>query len=462
MVAKSLFFQVSSLSPGKIGEICEFIYVHHRDPGGDEYVHNATLATICRPDGSLYLEQLAALAPYLPNGSRRIFNNVFVGSHTVPWSGSGSQYREGMLSPSHRWANLMLQRKAWQAFATLFPDLTWHGYVEYEAPLDFLADSSVRAAYEAYLVQSARDLTADGFNRAVLWSPAFWASKPPSGLSGALETMFARVRQFSSVNNWWLHLQDMQGRRQHFSYDSVKDWYNTLQSCGLSSLRINMELFDVTANDYTADAVEVKQREAFYNRNNMPVGFCWEARWWHRLRTRPQVPAPPLKIVSPTGWGARIDYDLWDYEPWNVDKWVIHYGGGNQRGAFDGVEREQQILRAWEWWHIDGRRWRGIAYNYAIGMSGTIYRLRGENHAAATSGDYEPDGIPENAEARAVVFIMGGSQQPTQAALDAAKTLYNHLGRLPAIVHSDVKGLSYTSCPGSFLRNWVHGGGLAQ
>ena len=164
-----------------------------------------------------------------------------------------------------------------------------------------------------------------------------------------------------------------------------------------------------------------------------------------------------MSMTSPTEWGARIDYDTKDWRPWNPDKWVVHYGGNATRGAYDGVDREKAVLRAWEWWHLDGRGWAGIAYNYAIGMSGTVYRLRGEQRSAATSGDIEPDGIPENYEARAVVFIMGGDQIPTKEALQAFKDLHQQLGSdLPVIVHSDVRGTSYTKCPGTYLRMWVH------
>ncbi len=163
-----------------------------------------------------------------------------------------------------------------------------------------------------------------------------------------------------------------------------------------------------------------------------------------------------MNFIGPTGWGARINYDSKDWRPWNPDKWVVHYGGGATRGAYDGVDREKAVLRAWEWWHLDGRGWAGIAYNYAIGMSGTVYRLRGEQRSAATSGDIEPDGIPENYEARAVVFIMGGHQIPTSAALQAFTDLHQSFPDLPVIVHSDVRGTSYTSCPGTFLRVWVH------
>lgn len=172
-----------------------------------------------------------------------------------------------------------------------------------------------------------------------------------------------------------------------------------------------------------------------------------------------------VDMVSPKEWGAMKDYDSWDYGPWNVDKWVVHYGGGANRAgdaamaekygfSFPSVDAEMEVLRAWERYHVNGRGWLGIAYNYAVGQSGNIYRLRGENQAAATKGDYEPDGIPENQEARAVVFILGGTQTPTDEALASFVRLYNHLGGdLPVIVHSDVKD---TQCPGDFLRDWVH------
>lgn len=167
--------------------------------------------------------------------------------------------------------------------------------------------------------------------------------------------------------------------------------------------------------------------------------------------------------VSPAEWGAMIDYDGWNYGPWQPDKWVVHYGGGAnfagdpQKAAekgydFPSVEAEKKVLQLWEYYHVKSRGWRGIAYNYAIGQSGTLYRLRGENRAGATSGDFEGDGIPENVEARAVVFILGGDQQPTEAALRTFAYFWAE-DQKPVIVHSDVKA---TACPGDFLRRWVH------
>lgn len=158
-----------------------------------------------------------------------------------------------------------------------------------------------------------------------------------------------------------------------------------------------------------------------------------------------------------TDWGQQVNHADGTLSPWTPDKWVVHYAGAEQKYAYDGVEREKRYLRAYENYHLS-KGWVAIAYNYAIGMSGTLYRLRGENRSGATSGDYEDDGIPENHEARAVLFIMGGNQIPTDAALQTFSEFWLD-DPMDVIGHSDVRGESFTACPGDFLRKWVHEGG---
>ena len=163
-----------------------------------------------------------------------------------------------------------------------------------------------------------------------------------------------------------------------------------------------------------------------------------------------------LDPVLPREWGAQVDYLAHDWTPWAADKTVVHYGGNAVTGAYDGPARERTVLRIYEQSHLS-RGWRGIAYAYAIGMSGTLYVLRGEQASGATSGDYEGDGIPENHEARAVLFIMGGDQIPTPEALDTFRKLYalTPVDQQETVIgHRDVKGT--TRCPGPFLLDWVH------
>lgn len=153
--------------------------------------------------------------------------------------------------------------------------------------------------------------------------------------------------------------------------------------------------------------------------------------------------------VSPTGWGARINYDTWNATPWHPDKWVIHWPGtsalsSDPKVALQGIEK----------FHIDTQGWLGIAYNYAIDKAGVVYRLRGENRSGATSGDYESDGIPENHEARAVLFLITTGETPTAAQYDAFRKM--HAGQPMLVIgHRDVfkqsgSGTS-TSCPGDAL-----------
>ncbi len=165
--------------------------------------------------------------------------------------------------------------------------------------------------------------------------------------------------------------------------------------------------------------------------------------------------------VDQAGWGSRLVYDDGSWHPWNPDKWVVHWGGGTTLIA-EGVAAEATTLRGWQRYHMNTKGWLDIAYNYAIGNSGTVYRLRGENRAGATRGDFEADGIPENHEARAVVFIINVGQAPSDLALAAFQRLYT-ADPLPVIGHKWVfeqgTGGTSTSCPCPDLDLWLHANG---
>lgn len=174
-----------------------------------------------------------------------------------------------------------------------------------------------------------------------------------------------------------------------------------------------------------------------------------------------------LDPVLPRQWGAQVDYLAHNWSGWDPDKLVIHYGGNPafsgdsklalQRGyeEFPSVPAEMRVLRIYEQSHLS-RGWRGLAYNYAIGQSGTLYIGRAEQHSGATSGDYEGDGIPENNEARAVLFLLGGDQEPTEAALNTFRKLYQLTPDDQKLVigHRMVKGT--TACPGPWLLEFIN------
>jgi hypothetical protein len=184
-----------------------------------------------------------------------------------------------------------------------------------------------------------------------------------------------------------------------------------------------------------------------------------------------QKPIPgPTWAVAPADWGATIKYDIWA-DPWTTkDQAIIHYGGGaNTAGSVSGVDVEQlsderTILRGWERYHLS-KGWRGIAYNWAVGQSGTLYRLRGWNVSGAQySGedDIDHDGVDANSEGAAVVFILGGTQQPTPAAYAAFERLRAFIEQtvgapIALYGHSEValSGGNSTACPGVALMAYV-------
>ncbi len=169
--------------------------------------------------------------------------------------------------------------------------------------------------------------------------------------------------------------------------------------------------------------------------------------------------------MTPPVWVTPFDYDQYQWNsrtkypdrtklPWKVDKTVIHWGGGTNPGDPNNTLEEQiayekSILRGWQRYHIDTRGWTDIAYSYAVGQSGMRYRLRGENRAGATRGDYEGDGIPENEEARALVWIGGQGHEPSDAAYRSMDSMVDP--SMPVILHFEVR---QTACPGPDWAAW--------
>ena len=204
----------------------------------------------------------------------------------------------------------------------------------------------------------------------------------------------------------------------------------------------------------------------------------------------------PSWAIPPKAWGAQIDWDQIHDPVTFKDKIAVHYGGGpNTAGVFSGVfaeeagdpmwrtypwlfsfwrkspeflaqvEKEKAVLRGWEAYHLS-KNWRGLAYSDAIGQSGTLYRNRGMNATGAhySSDDIDYDGISENREALAVVFILGEGQAPSKYALRSFKKFRRWAQRqkmvadhLPVFGHQEVarSGGHSTACPGQPLMSWL-------
>ncbi len=155
-------------------------------------------------------------------------------------------------------------------------------------------------------------------------------------------------------------------------------------------------------------------------------------------------------------WGSTRLYGDGDLPGlWVPDKGIGHWGGATTPAVTHAGCR--RIFRGWQRFHI-GKGWRDIAYNYAYCNHGVTFRARGWNPSGATSGDWEGDGIRENAEAVAIVWVGGSGGSITPAGFGAAGDLWRQvqavIGATPqvGIGHRDVKS---TSCPGNQYYDWV-------
>ncbi|MFH0980281.1 MAG: peptidoglycan-binding domain-containing protein [Planctomycetota bacterium] len=176
----------------------------------------------------------------------------------------------------------------------------------------------------------------------------------------------------------------------------------------------------------------------------------------------PKPPLGPAWALSPTVWQARVNYDLWR-DVWTPkDKIIVHYGGGaNSAGEPDAtLATIEYRVRAYEAYHIDGRGWRGLAYQWWFGQDGTCGRARGWNISGAqySTDDMDEDGWPENEEAVAVLWVGGGNQQPTPAAIATFERLRAYLEEtmgqpMKLYGHQEVDPIAHpTACPGP---NWM-------
>jgi len=149
-------------------------------------------------------------------------------------------------------------------------------------------------------------------------------------------------------------------------------------------------------------------------------------------------------------WGAqRVFSDDVRASGWDPVEYVIHYGGNAVTGAYRGVQREMQVLRIYEQSHLS-RGWSAIAYNYAVGNSGAVYRLRGENTPGATKG--------ANLYTKALLWIGGGAQKPTPEAYASMRKIVTD-DPMRVFPHSKYRT---TSCPGDHWRAWIEGGDMPQ
>ncbi|GAA1755699.1 MULTISPECIES: N-acetylmuramoyl-L-alanine amidase [Streptomonospora] len=154
---------------------------------------------------------------------------------------------------------------------------------------------------------------------------------------------------------------------------------------------------------------------------------------------------PQVHIIARSAWGARAPRDRssvsWDART----EVVVHHS----------AEPAMQTVRSIQDFHMDGRGWSDIGYNFLVDDAGSAYEGRGWLVAGAHALGHNTSGI-------GICYI--GQNDPTSAAKAAIRALYDEAcdragRRLAAKGHRDVNS---TTCPGDHLHAWVHDGMPAE
>jgi hypothetical protein len=147
---------------------------------------------------------------------------------------------------------------------------------------------------------------------------------------------------------------------------------------------------------------------------------------------------------------------------------AVHWPG-TQMARF-GVESESKVaerLRGWRSFHVTGRGWADIGYNFAIDQAGRVWQLRTTNWAGNRVGAHSASTANPSANRQrvGVLLILGASEAPTLAMIAAFQDwrtrhfLKGWPGRNDLRGHGQVPGAS-TSCPGPRVRALISDGTL--
>ncbi|TQN30628.1 N-acetylmuramoyl-L-alanine amidase [Haloactinospora alba] len=136
---------------------------------------------------------------------------------------------------------------------------------------------------------------------------------------------------------------------------------------------------------------------------------------------------------------------------------VVHYVGASSVSRGSHANCRAQV-RGWHRYHRDGNGWSGLGYHFAICHHGIVMTGRGLNRRGA----HAPGA---NATHVGVLFMLGGSQRPTEDQLAGWREFRDWLSG-KGVDTGDVTPHSRwtsTSCPGDHLRsrvsnNWGTGG----
>lgn len=110
-------------------------------------------------------------------------------------------------------------------------------------------------------------------------------------------------------------------------------------------------------------------------------------------------------------------------------------------------------------YHVNTRGWPGIGYHFCIGANGAIYQVNRLTTKSFHAGSYNAPGDENYWSAGICLLGNFTDNQPSQAQLDAARSLVAYLkSQLDTVTavtrHRDMPGAS-TQCPGNTSPGWI-------
>lgn len=151
-------------------------------------------------------------------------------------------------------------------------------------------------------------------------------------------------------------------------------------------------------------------------------------------------------IVSRDQWGARAPRSVTKVPPSRRRRFVVHYSAASP----------DQTPKSIQTYHMDGRGWADIGYNWLVDEHGTIYEGRGWDVLGAHAAGH-------NTESIGVCFIgrdRPGTVDAGPQARAAVRWLYDQAcartGR--TLTRTGHRDIGATACPGDELYAWLHAG----
>lgn len=145
--------------------------------------------------------------------------------------------------------------------------------------------------------------------------------------------------------------------------------------------------------------------------------------------------------------------------PHPLTKVACHWGGG---GFGDWPWDHAQCyvrVRGWQDFHMKGRGWNDLAYNFVACPHGYVFEGRGVGAANAANGGIDGDGSGhgDNHEYIAICYLGGQGDPFTAEAKNAFNDAASKAGleKAPWKGHRDLYG---TNCPGEDIIRWVRAG----